>query len=360
MRALIFPDNGPKISNPYCDLLYRNMEQFGASTAGFTPWRAIFEKYEIFHLHWPEYYLAQSAAKAFIGTVGLLISIMWMRLRGTRVIWTAHNLHSHKLLYPRAERWFWNRLMPMLDGFIALTQFSVAQVRAEFPMLRSIPAFVVPHGDYRGSYPKTVSGAAARRKLGISADKSVALFFGGIFAYKNVPHLIDTFLRADLREAILLIAGAPSSAQEAHELEELAKHDSRIQLYLRRIPDDEVQNFFAAADLAVLPFREILNSGSAVLALSFERPVLVPALGSMPELQMRVGSDWVRTYAGELNVPEFTAAIAWARNSQRLANPDLSDFDWSNITRETVAVYKQLTDRISATASASRAETDLT
>jgi beta-1,4-mannosyltransferase len=360
MRALIFPDNGPKISNPYCDLLYRNMEQFGASTQGFTPWHAIFGKYEIFHLHWPEYYLAQSAAKAFIGTVGLLFSILWMHLRGTKIIWTAHNLHSHKLLYPKAERWFWKRLMPKLDGFIALTEFSVSQVRAEFPALRSTPAFVVPHGDYRGSYPKTVNGAEARRKLGISADKSVVLFFGGIFAYKNVPHLIDTFLRADLRDAVLLIAGAPSSAQEGHELRELSKHDSRIQLHLRRIPDDEVQNFFGAADLAVLPFREILNSGSAVLVLSFDRPVLVPALGSMPELQTRVGDDWVRTYPGELNVPELAAAIAWARNSQRPANPDLSDFDWCNIARDTVAVYKQLTERIPATAFTSAAGTDVT
>jgi len=360
MRALVFPDNGPKISNPYCELLYRNMEQFGASTQGFTLWRAIFEKYEVFHLHWPEYYLAQSVSKAFIGTVGLLFSITWMRLRGTRIVWTAHNLHSHRLLYPRAERWFWNRLMPMLDGFIALTEFSVTQVRAEFPMLQSTPAFVVPHGDYRGSYPKTVSGVEARRKLGISADKSVVLFFGGIFAYKNVPHLIDTFLRADLLDAVLLVAGAPSNAQEGRELTELAKHDSRIQLHLRRIPDDEVQLFFAAADLAVLPFREILNSGSAVLALSFDRPVLVPALGSMPELRMRVGGDWVRTYPGELNVPELQAAIAWARNSQRPVRPDLSDFDWSNIARDTVAVYKQLTDRISATAYASTAGTDIT
>jgi beta-1,4-mannosyltransferase len=360
MRALIFPDNGPKISNPYCDLLYRNMEQFGASTQGFTPSRAIFGKYEIFHLHWPEYYLAQSATKAFVGTAGLLFSILWMRLRGTRIIWTAHNLHSHKLLYPSAERWFWKRLMPTLDGFIALTEFSVSQARAEFPMLRSTPAFVIPHGDYRASYPKTVSGAEARRKLGIPAGKSVVLFFGGIYAYKNVPHLMDTFLRADLQDAVLLIAGAPSSAQEGHELAELAIHDSRIQLHLRRIPDDEVQDFFAAADLAVLPFREILNSGSAVLALSFDRPVLVPALGSMPELQTRVGGDWVRTYTGELDAPELAAAIAWARNSQRPANPDLSDFDWGSIARDTVAVYKQLTERISATACASTAGTDVT
>jgi beta-1,4-mannosyltransferase len=359
MRALIFPDNGPKISNPYCDLLYGNMEQLGASTQGFTPLRALFGKYEILHLHWPEYYLAQSPGKAVVGAAGLLLTIMWMRLRGTRVIWTAHNLHSHKLLYPKTERWFWKRLTPMLDGFIALTEFSVAQVRTEFPMLRSTPAFVIPHGDYRGSYPKTVSGAEARRKLGIPADQSVALFFGGIFAYKNVPHLIDTFLRADLPDAVLLIAGAPLSVQEGHELTELAKHDSRIQLHLRRIPDNEVQDFFAAADLAVLPFREILNSGSAVLALSFDRPVLVPALGAMPELQMRVGGDWVRTYPGELNVPELTAAIAWARKAQRPATPDLDSFDWGNIARETVAVYKQLTERVPATACTSTAGTDV-
>ena len=115
---------------------------------------------------------------------------------------------------------------------------------------------------------------------------------------------------------------------------------------------------FAAADLVVLPFREIMNSGSAVLALSFDRPVLVPEMGSMPELQTRVGAEWVRTYQGELNATELTKAIRWAHDWQRPAKPDLSDFDWSNIARETVAAFKQLTERNSATACASVAGTD--
>jgi glycosyltransferase involved in cell wall biosynthesis len=359
MRVLVFPDNGAKVNNPYCELLCHNMESLGASTDGFTPLRAIFGRYNIFHLHWPEYYLVQSAPKAVIGTLGLLLSIMWSRLRGTRIVWTAHNLHSHRLRYPKAEGWFWRALIPMVDGFIGLSEFSIAQARAAFPALRSIPAFVIPHGHYRGSYPNTTDRIASCQKLGIPADKQVALYFGSIIPYKNVPLLIDTFLRVDLPDAVLLVAGSPSSAQEALQLKEQARNDSRIQLHLRRIPDDEVQTFFSATDLVVLPFREIMNSGSAVLALSFDRPVLVPAIGSMPELQMRVGDDWVRTYAGELNAPELSAAIAWAHDSRRPAKPNLSDFDWNSIARDTLTAFKQLTERVSATACASAAGTDV-
>ena len=54
--------------------------------------------------------------------------------------------------------------------------------------------------------------------------------------------------------------------------------------------------FFSAADLVVLPFSDIMHSGSAILALSFNKPVLVPARGALPELQTRVGAAWVQTY----------------------------------------------------------------
>jgi beta-1,4-mannosyltransferase len=348
MRALVFPSDGPKIDNPYCDLLYRNMERLGVVPVAFAPMRAIFGNYDVFHLHWPEYYLAHRPVKALVGTLGLLLIVLWLRLRGTRIVWTAHNLHSHKLIYPRAERWFWRAFTVMLDGYIALSEASVHQACAEFPRLRSVPFFVIPHGDYRSSYPATISKPDARGQLGISAEESVVLFFGGISTYKNVPHLVETFRRTSLANATLVIAGCASRREDEQEVREAVAGSSGIQLHLKRIPKEEVQVFFAAADLVVLPFLEIMNSGSAMLALSFDRPVLVPARGSLPELQTRVGGDWVRTYPSELDVDELESGIAWSRNAKRATRAPLTDFDWAGIARDTLAMYGQLTTRITA------------
>jgi glycosyltransferase involved in cell wall biosynthesis len=167
------------------------------------------------------------------------------------------------------------------------------------------------------------------------------LFFGGVAPYKNVPHLIATFRGAVLPDAIMLIAGRPDS-RHGRRVEMAAHGDQRIKLDLRHIPRERVRLLFSAADLVVLPFSDIMHSGSAILALSFNKPVLVPARGSLPELQARVGTRWVRTYDGELTPSILAAATAWAKNSDRESRPDLSSFEWPQIVRATVELYSRL------------------
>ena len=99
---------------------------------------------------------------------------------------------------------------------------------------------------------------------------------------------------------------------------------------------------FSAADLVVLPFSDIMHSGSAILALSFNKPVLVPARGSLPELQALVGTEWVRTYEGELTPEILTAALEWTKNSRRKPRPNLSSFEWPHIVQATVDLYSRL------------------
>jgi len=85
-----------------------------------------------------------------------------------------------------------------------------------------------------------------------------------------------------------------------------------------------------------------MHSGSAILALSFNKPVLVPARGCLPELEARVGTEWVRTYTGELTTGILTEAAAWADNANRKPQPDLSFFDWPRIVQATVELYSRL------------------
>ena len=348
MRVLIFPNDKSTIGNPYCDLLYGNMRKYGVVTQPFSISRALLGSWDIFHLHWPEYYLATPPLKATIGTVGLLLSIVWLRIRGTRIVWTAHNLHSHNLRYPKIERRFWSILIPMLHGYIALSDVSAVQARTAFPALRSKKATVIPHGDYRGTYPATVTKADSREKLGLSNSEKVVLFFGGISPYKNVPHLIETFQQLNLPDATLVVAGRPATPNDGEKVLASIQQGTRVQLHLYRIPVDDVQTFFAAADLVALPFEEIMNSGSAILALSFDRPALVPDRGSLPELQQQVGAMWIRTFQGQLSADKLRSAIEWSADPERGEHPDLSAFAWPSIAQDTISLYEQLgTARIS-------------
>jgi glycosyltransferase involved in cell wall biosynthesis len=99
---------------------------------------------------------------------------------------------------------------------------------------------------------------------------------------------------------------------------------------------------FRAADLVVLPYRETLNSGTAMLALSFDRPVLAPALGALSELGTEVGEDWVRTYTGDLNSSELQAALTWALDKKRPNSAPLTKFGWPAIARKTEAAFQAI------------------
>ena len=176
MRILVFPKKAIQAtSNPYCKLLYDNMRECGVDVEEFSVSRVLWGKYEVFHLHWPEYYLNQRWPKAILGIPLVLLSVAWARLRGIRVIWTAHNLRSHGHLYPWVERWFWAILTRMLHGWISLSKFCREEGHLRFPALRSIPCVVVPHGHYRDVYPSTTSRAEGRRP-GLAYRPNLASF----------------------------------------------------------------------------------------------------------------------------------------------------------------------------------------
>ena len=113
----------------------------------------------------------------------------------------------------------------------------------------------------------------------------VFAFVGAIRGYKGVGELLEAFAGStDLGpDARLLICGKPLPARLGRELEQRAVADPRIVLRLERMPEEELSQVLRAADVVVLPFRDILTSGSAILALSLGRPVIAPALGCLPE-----------------------------------------------------------------------------
>ena len=345
MHILALPAFNSRKENPYNWLLYTYMKDLGVCVDEFSLKQAIASNHKIWHLHWPELPLNnRNFFKAFIKAQALLLQLDWARSRGTKTIWTVHNLAAHEQFYPQLETWFWKAFIRRLDGYISLSNAGMEAAQQRFPALKNLPGFVIPHGHYRGEYEDDISPEAARTELGISTSAKVVLFFGRIRAYKNVPQLIKAFRQLVDPEAILCIAGRPEFPALTEAITNEAGSDSRIRTYLDFIPQDKAQLYFRAADLVVLPYREILNSGSALLALSFDCPILVPLRGTLGELQTQVGEDWVRAYMGEITTSCIEDAMQWALNTPRPPQAPLQSLDWEGLAQQTVRAYKFVAD----------------
>src|SRR5262249_39902332 len=82
----------------------------------------------------------------------------------------------------------------------------------------------------------------------------------------------------------LVIAGSFADPAYREAIEQRAREDARVTLHARFIPDAEVQCYLAACHAVVVPYREILTSGTAMLAMSFGRPLISVNLGNLRDL----------------------------------------------------------------------------
>lgn len=336
---MAFPKESRK--NPHMRLLYRALQPHAVSVAEGSLRALTRDRYDLVHVHWPERLLNRSLFYRWRGFVRFLLEMAVLRLKGAKLVWTVQNIKGHEErggLLPRLYRAVFFRA---LDGFISLSHTAHELTLSTFPALRSKPALVAPRGHYRDLYPAPPSRAAAKASLGLPPEGIVLGVVGLIRPYKNIPHLLRCFQRLPDADVRLLVAGECDDAALRAELEALAVADSRVRVEFRFVPEPELPVLIRALDLAVLPYREILNSGSALLALSLDVPVLAPAMGTLVEVERAVGAPWVRTYPDQLDVQTLSNAIAWAA-SPRGGRAPLGYFDWDTNARSTAAFFRSL------------------
>jgi glycosyltransferase involved in cell wall biosynthesis len=269
--------------NPYCDLLYRGVAATGThvvedaelSLGWIVRHRG---RVQVLHLHWPElYYRGRGGRVTVRSAAGFVAALAAARALGYRIVWTVHNAlpHERRGLGDRALRWMLCRTARLV-------------VHAESAR-RVLPhggrgAAVVPHGHYIDVYPRAVERGEARRRLGLREDETVFLSFGQVRPYKGIPELLAAFAALEAPGIRLVVAGGATDAALAAAVARDAARDPRVVAHLAHVADADVQGYFEAADWVVLPYREVLTSGSALLALSLGRPVIAPRRGCLAEL----------------------------------------------------------------------------
>jgi glycosyltransferase involved in cell wall biosynthesis len=343
LRVLALPAFKTAEDNPYNALLYTHLAQLGVIIDEWSSARLRSRSYDLVHIHWPEYVLYSSRGSvALLRMLRFLQNLVFCKRHGIKVLWTVHDLGSHDSRHPRLDPVLWWCFTRLVDCTISLTYAGQVEAFHRFPRLRRRPGFVVPHGHYRGAYPDTVHRKDARSQLGIADGVPLLVFFGRIRAYKDVIALVDAFRSLAHPTARLLIAGEPLPVELGEAVRQAVDGSPRITLRIGFVPADEIQVLLRAADLVVAPYRRILNSGTALLALSFGTPVLVPALGSLTDVQSSVGSEYVRTFDGPISSEVLGAAISWLATRQAVAPPNLDTISWPVVAQQTLEAYSAL------------------
>jgi beta-1,4-mannosyltransferase len=281
----------PRRGIAYVDCLYRWVAQQGVEVVdgyptGIWPLGTV-HRGDVVHLHWPSfyYYHSSSALRSWFQFCIFVLRLLCVRLLGGRLVWTAHNLYPHDGgRNVTVHRWCRRFVVRAAQTIFVHGPTPAGIVEREFDVPPAKLA-VIPHGNWIDAYPNTIAPAQARQQLGLPAGAFVYGFVGLCKPYKNLERLIATFQACD-DDAGLLVAGHFQSATYLatirRQLAELPA--GKVHFSPHFIEDTQLQLYVKACDAVVIPYLEVLTSGSALLALSFGVPVIAPNVAALHDL----------------------------------------------------------------------------
>ncbi len=218
--------------------------------------------------YWMPFFAPCYAAIAFLAT----------RILHIRTIYICDNIVPHeKKPFDSFFSWLGLRF---IDYFIVQSR----SVRDDLLHLKPEAVYrEVPHPVYE-IFPPSLSKNESKRLLGI-LDKKVILYFGYIRRYKGLNYLIHAMpeILKSMKIKLLVCGEFYEDKEETYRLVDRLGLKSNVILYDQFIPNEEVNRYFCAADLVVLPYTSATQSGIVQVAYHYNKPVVVTRVGGLPE-----------------------------------------------------------------------------
>jgi glycosyltransferase involved in cell wall biosynthesis len=282
--------------------------------------------------------------------------LLYYRLLGKRLVLTVHNVNIRKrdgndgLL----NRWTLKAQYRLAHHLFVHTEQMKRELKADFGVWED-KISVIPFG-INDTVPITaLTRAAAREQLGLESSQPALLFFGNIAAYKGLEYLVDAMeqVARTLPNARLIIAGRPKG-EEAYwaRLEQRISSSGLDNLVIRRIeyvPDEAIEIYFKAADVLVLPYVRVFQSGVLFLGYNFGLPVIASDVGALREeiIDGQTGIVCAARDTGALSAAikhYFASEMYRTLESRRSAIRAFAaqQYSWSKVASITVGVYRSL------------------
>jgi glycosyltransferase involved in cell wall biosynthesis len=267
------------------------------------------------------------------------------RLTGRRLpplVLTAHDILPREA-HP-VQRWAQRALYSCFDALIVHSEDGRARLQRELPGCVD-RLHVIPHGALQ---PKLAAGQAPRLPAELAPKPAVplVLFAGLLRPYKGLDLLLAAWRM--LQESPEPPAGELWIAGMARmELSALrAALPERTRLLARYLTEAELAGLLEAADLVVLPYRELESSGLAMLALGMGKPLLCSDRGSFPELERAGAARCVSIEQPAALAGALAHLLSDRRQRERLAagarRAAAGCYSWEQIGARTLELYRAL------------------
>ena len=297
---------------------------------------ARFSGTSIFHFH------------IFYTNILVLFNLLFVKILFGKVVLTVHDVSSfsnssnssiiEKLIYK------------LTDRIITHNEFSkleILNVNADSSSCISI----VPHGSYTPFINIQYDKEKSKEQLGIPNNRRILLFFGMIKKVKGLE-VLSSALKGVIKknpDVLLVIAGRVwendfSAYQKIIDENNLSAY---ILLHTKFIPQEDVEHYYCASDLVILPYKKIYQSGVLMMTLSYERPALVSDLPPLKEIISDNENGFL--FKAE-NVSDLTAKLNSILSDEglmeevRAKGTELinTKYDWGEIGRQTKQAYQSL------------------
>ena len=284
----------------------------------------------------------------FGSSVLVLFNMLLAKLLFAKITITIHDVKSFSSessfkLYSRLIYFF-------SDTIITHNEYSFKEIIEKNASLAH-KISIIPHGNYLPFIEIKEDQHESRIKLDIEKGKKVLLFFGMIKKVKGLDILLSSLTEVIKKHSdiVLLIAGKPwkddfSNYQKLIDELAISKY---CKLDIKFISHSDVSNYYSAADIVILPYRKIYQSGVLMMSLSYKKPVVVSDLPSFKEIIENNRTGYI--FQSE-NSFDLSRAINQALDNPKLLEEikqngyDLiaTDYKWEMIGKKTVDAYLKI------------------
>ena len=284
------------------------------------------------------------------------VLMLYYRMLGKKIALTVHNVNAGKRDLNDS---FLNRLSlrtqyNLCHYIFVHTEGMKSELVTEFRISKA-KVSVIPFG-INNTAPKTsLTSGEAKRTLGIADNDKALLFFGNLAPYKGLEYLVSAFtelLNKD-RTYRLIIAGRPKGSEEywkqIHDGIARSRIGDRMVQRIEYIPDEETEVYFKAADVLILPYTRVFQSGVLFLGYSFGLPTIAADVGSLKEeiiegktgfvFKQRDSFDLARHIDKYFNSELFRNLENRRSDIKQYAN---ERYSWNKVAAITTAVYSKL------------------
>lgn len=228
------------------------------------------------------------------------------------------------------------RLYERVDAVIVHSEHGAERLRRDL----GVPAeriHVIPHGAF--AHLAALPDRPLPPELA-TVERPVVLFFGLLRPYKGLDVLLEAW--RGIENAELWIVGMPRMDLDALR----AAASPGVRFVPRFVADEEAAAIFRRADLVVLPYREIDQSGVLFSALAFGKPLLLSDAGGFAEVAASGAAELTPPGDPEALHGAIVRLLADPAERERLAAAAsaaaASTYSWDAIARSTLSLYEDL------------------